>query len=195
MESTDDLRDDPFLAVSAVRAAKLEKKNAELRDAVARWEKEVKRLTMANARRKASRKETLHTYFTSTRRSALDQLLSLVFNSRFPDISGVESDDIGDYLSSDFQFANDKSVSINTTPGSSIGSGDTRILSSKSPVIVLSDSSEDNAGSKEVLDGLEGGDEEGESPPRKKRATMRGKAKTAKSKVQQRYDRHRKYQM
>jgi len=196
MESSDD-RCDELLTGSAAEFSELEKRNAELSLAAARWEKEVKRLTQADARRKASKKTTLQTYFTSTRGSTPGRPLCLVLDSRFPDVPGAESDGVGDYPSSDSTGglgSGSGNVSIDTAPGSSIGSGDTLILSSKSPLIALSDSSEDNSGLKEIPDGSEGEEDEVESPPRKKGATVRGKAETAKSKAQQRYDRHRKFQ-
>lgn len=85
-------------------------------------------------------------------------------------------------------------MSIDTGPPSSTGFGGTRILSSKSPIIALSDSLEDNSNLKEIPAGSEEEDDEVDSPPRKKGATVRGKADSAKSKSQQRYDLHRKFQ-
>ena len=196
MDSSDDTSRE-MLAGSTVRVAELEKKNAELAAAESKWEKQVKTLTSA-ARRKASKKATLQNYFTSTRGSQPDQPHCIVLDNSFLDVPGAESDGVLDYPSSDsstFKSASENPMSTNTAPGSSTGSVDTRIVTLKSPLITLSNSSEDNCGLKEIAAVGNEDDDEADSPLWKKGSTVKGKVETAKSEAQQRYDRHRKFQL
>ena len=196
MDSNDDTSRQMFVG-SIARVAELEKRNAELAAVASKWKKQVKTLTSA-ARRKASKKAMLQNYFTSTRGEQPGQPLCTVFDSGFPDVHGAESDGVLGYPSSDsstFKSASENPVSIDTAPGSSTGSGDTRIVTSKSPLIILSDSSDDNCGLKEIATIGDEDDDEADSPPRKKGSTVNGKVETAKNEAQQRYDRHRKFQL
>ena len=195
MDSSNDTSRE-MLAGSITHVAELEKKNAKLAATASKWEKQVKTLTSAT-RRKASNKATLQNYFTSTRGSQPGQPLCIVLDSSFPDVPGAESNGVLDYPSSDpstFKSASENPVSIDTAPESSTESRDTRIVTLKSPLITLSDSSTDNCGLKEIAAVGDEDDDEADSPPRKKGSTVKGKVETAKSEAQQRYDRHRKFQ-
>lgn len=119
------------------------------------------------------------------------QPLLVVLDRHFLDVPGAEFDGCADYLSSDStgnqRFGIEKTMSINiiVTPGSSSGSGNTGVLSSKSLLIAMSDSSKDtdNSRLREVSNVSEGEDDEVDSPPRKKGATARSKAETSKNKA------------
>lgn len=84
------------------------------------------------------------------------------------------------------------------TSDSSSGSGDIVILSTKSPLIIISEDSHEATGDKlvEVPEEFDGFDDDSDfqSPPHKKGATVRTKAETERSRSQKRYDRHRKFQ-
>jgi len=88
------------------------------------------------------------------------QLISGFFRSRS---DGLHSFNLGGPLKSTNN--NTVSIDIDTTPESSTSSEDTRIVSSKSPMIALSNSLEYNSGLNEVPDATEGEDEEANSPP------------------------------
>lgn len=181
-------------AVEAAMLAKKTKKEAEknAKEALvaARREKKMKSVMVESSRRKAAQKATLQSYFTSTRGAGSGQPLLDV-----PKLDGLGNFPSCDSTPNERSAVSGKTVSIDTTmtPGSPNESGDTRVLSSKSPLIALSNSHEDvdNSCLLEVPDASEGEDDEVESPPRKKGATMRNKAETTKSKDQKRYDRHR----
>lgn len=201
MESSDDGSHDCFAGTKSL-AAQIETSVKNAREALAatRWEKRIKVLTVETTRRKPTKKVTLQTYFSSTHGSGTGQPLSMVLDCRFLDVLGAESDRVPKYPSSNSTGAMKSlseitmSVDTETTIGSSSSSGGTQIVSSKSPLIVLPESSEDNDRLKEVPNATEVEFDEADSPPKKKGATAKMKAETGKSKAQQRYDRHRKFQ-
>lgn len=205
----EDFADDAIgKAVRAAALARSAKKKAEkaAREALEVARKEMKRKGKAIELRKAeAAKKTMRSYFQSTRNGGGGQPLSLVFDGSQPEVPGAEPNSCAEYPSDDstagalMAMKSGRSPSCSDTPltpGSSSGSGDTIVLSSKSPLITISEESADvdNAGLVEVPNDSEESDDDFESPPKKRGATSRSKAKSAKSKAQKRYDRHRKFQ-
>jgi hypothetical protein len=150
------------------------------------------------AKKKSREKQTMHKYFSSSRNPSNAMPLHVVLDSSMPDVLGAEpwSSSGGQSIApGPSKSSSSGHVSMDTgTPFDS--SGDTVILSDKSPMIPLlseSDSggSMDNAGLIEIPmgDEAQSSDEEVESPPKKKKGS-----KTAKSEKQKKYDRHRKFQ-
>lgn len=186
-------------AVQARRAKRRAQKLALEAMAVKRVELKRSQPYLEKQRRLAAQKTTMRSFFQSTRHHGSGQPLALVLDGRMPFVPGAEEGSGEEYPDSDsaanviLSFKSERGVSFDTTvtPGSSSGSGNTVVLSSKSPYITLSSESEDpgNAGLAEIPEESEGEDEEVESPPKKKK-----KSQSAKSKAQKRYDRHRKFQ-
>lgn len=114
----------------------------------------------------------------------------------------IEENPDSDAVAEDMlEMRGDYSVSVDTshttiTPGSSSNSGDTVVLTSKSPIVQISSTSDDsdNSGLKEISNASNGEDDEVDSLPKKKGSTRKSKSKTTKNRAQQRYDRHRKIQ-
>ena len=144
----------------------------------------------------------MRSYFQSSRGASAGQPLSLVFDGCLPKVPGAEPQSGDEYPSNEeggrlLGGLGSTSMSLDTilTPGSSSGSEDTVVLSAKSPLITISEDSEDpdNSNLQEVPHDSEASSDESDfqSPPSK-----RGKKKSgnSRSKTQTRYDRHRKFQ-
>lgn len=191
----------------ALRAASLAptatKKDIEAaEEAILVARKETKRKAkLIELRKRESAKRTMRSYFESTRGGSGGQPLQLVYDGSLPDVPGAEPNSQEDYPSPDSlgqlrALAARTSVSggADFPRGSTSSSGDTRVLSCTSPLIYISDDSEngDNANLKEVPTSSEGSESDSnfESPPRKRRS----KPKSSRSAAQKRYDRHRKFQ-
>ena len=178
----------------AARLADVEKRNAKR---TAR--REAKKLAAARAtfkkkvegeqttKKKAREKQSIANYFNSSRNPSNVWPLNMV-----PDQPGAEPHS----SNSNGRSSESAGVSIDTvTPSDS--SGDTIVLSAKSPMIPIASDS-DNAGSMDNADLVEipmgdealSSEEEVESPPKKKKKGT----KSLKSEKQKRYDRHRKFQ-
>lgn len=119
--------------------------------------KELKRKgKLIDACKAECRKKTMRNYFQSSRGEVGGQPLHLVFDTSLPDVPGAELEGLEYPI--DFEelpvLANthNTSMSVNTqvTPGSSSASGDTVILSAKSPLITISEDSEESGNEKLV---------------------------------------------
>ena len=155
-----------------------------------------KRVGEQASKKKAREKQTISKYFNSSRNPSNPSILNMV-DSSSPDVPRAEpwSPSSSGELSVPAP-SRSGGVSMDTgTPSDS--SGDTVVLSTKSPMIPLPSESDsggsmDNAGLMEVPVGDQAlsSEEEVESPPTKKKKGV----KNSKSEKQKRYDRHRKFQ-
>lgn len=195
----------------AAHAASLARAIQKKADKAAREALEVMRLEMKHkgkqleTRRAEARKQTMKTYFQSSRGAIGGQPLSLVLDGAIRDVPGVEPQPQADYPNDEYdaqllRCRRNTSRSQETTviPSSSSTSGDTVVLGGKSPLITISEDSRDADDDHlvEVSIGSDGFDcdSDFQSPPQKRGATTRSKAETERSRAQKRYNRHTKFQ-
>jgi hypothetical protein len=193
-------------AVRAAEVARQAQKKAEraAKEALDVARRELKRPEkMAQFRKAEARKKTMSAYFMSSRGFGSGQPLSLVLDSSMPDVPGAEPNSREEYPSDDnggrdvaHGQSNLLSVDTEKNHGSSSTSGDTVVLSAKSPLVTLSEDSEeaDADGFVEVPIDFEGSDSDFQSPPSKRHSSSRKKARSSQSEAQTRYDKHRKFQ-
>lgn len=187
----DDFVGDPL--AEAVRAASIAlsaKKKVEkaARNTLDLAYKELKRKgKIIDNRKIEARKKTMTLYFHSSRSVGAGHPLSLVLDDCMPDVLGAEPFSGEEYPSDDnvkglIRNANTTSVFVDMRlmPNSSSGSGDTLVLSAKSPLITILEDSEEPDNSKlvEVPDDSEGSTDNSDfdSPPSKRSAASRKKS-------------------
>lgn len=164
-DSGGDVVEKAVWAASLAQSAKKKAAQAAT-EALALARKELKRMEKLIELRKAeAAKKTMRSYFQSSRGVGGGQPLHLVYDGSLPEVPGAEPNSCEDYPSPDSvghlrSLATSKSLSgsADVLAGSSSGSGDTIVLSCKSPLINLSSESEnvDNCNLREVPDDTEG---------------------------------------
>jgi len=195
----------------AVRAASIARAARKRADKAAKEALEVARMEMkkkgkkVDARRLEARKQTVKSYFQSSRGALGGQPLAFVFDGSMPEVPGAEPQSGEEYPSEEGsegllgrRRSTSRSRDTTITPGSSSGSGDTVVLSAKSPLITISEDSHEASDDQlvEVPEESDCSDDDSDfqSPPHKKGTAVKTKAETARSRAQKRYDRHRKFQ-
>lgn len=211
MESGQEARGEGAVARAkrAAEIARLAQKKAEkkVKEALADVRRELKRKDkVVELRKGEARKKTVKAYFESSRGSGAGQPLSMVLDGKMPDVPGaeptLEREYPSDYDEEGRLIQQTQSTSLSAdiaiTPDSSSGSSDTVVLSAKSPLITISEDSEEPDISQfvEVPVDFEDSDDDDdfESPSSKIGGSSRSKWGSSHSLAQTRYDRHRKFQ-
>ena len=191
-------------AANSVKTAKKKAEKAATK-ALAAARKEIKRKAKIIDLKKAeSAKKTMRSYFNQVAAVGGGQPLAMVFDGVLPKVLGAETNSAEEYPSGDSSeqrrsrgIASGIGDTISYI-GASSGLGDTRVVTSKSPVITISSEFDGGVDVKllEVADDSEASEDDSDfkAPPKRSGATGRSKSESSRSKAQRRYDRHRKFQ-